>query len=125
MRILITGGAGCIGSVLIPTLLENGHAVTVLDNFPDGGTQLVQCCRLPGFGAVRGDAREPRLLDSLVPKADCVIPLAALVGAPLCKQDPVGATTTNRDAVFDLVKRIRPDQMVLIPTTNSGYGVGE
>lgn len=125
MKFLITGGAGYIGSVLVPTLLEHGHSITVLDTFPDGGTQLVQCCRFPAFEAVRGDARDTRLLDDLVPRVDCVIPLAALVGAPLCKQDPIGATTTNRDAVLELVKRIRPAQMILIPTTNSGYGVGE
>jgi nucleoside-diphosphate-sugar epimerase len=125
MKILVTGGAGYIGSILVPTLLEEGHSVTVLDTFPDGGTQLVQCCRFSEFEAVRGDARDTRLLDSLVPKADCVIPLAALVGAPLCKQDPIGATTTNRDAVIELVKRIAPNQLLLIPTTNSGYGIGE
>jgi nucleoside-diphosphate-sugar epimerase len=87
--------------------------------------QLVQCCRFPAFEAVRGDAGDRRLLDDLVPRVDCVIPLAALIGAPLCKQDPMGATTTNRDAVLELVKRIRPAQMILIPTTNPGYGAGE
>jgi len=125
MNILVTGGGGYIGSVLVPALLNAGHSVVVLDRFPDGGTQLVQCCQFPDFKAVCGDARDTRLLDELVPKADCIIPLAALVGAPICKQDPVGATTTNRDAVIELVKRARPDQMILIPNTNSGYGVGE
>jgi nucleoside-diphosphate-sugar epimerase len=125
MKILITGGGGYIGSVLVPTLLHNGHSVVVLDNFPDGGTQLVQCCRYAAFEPIRGDARDARLLDELVPKADCVIPLAALVGAPLCAQNPIAATTTNRDAVVELVKRVRYGQMLLIPTTNSGYGVGE
>jgi nucleoside-diphosphate-sugar epimerase len=125
MKILVTGGGGYVGSVLVPTLLEIGHSVVVLDKFPDGGTQLLQCCRFTAFEPICGDARDTRLLDELVPKADCVIPLAALVGAPLCKQDPIGATTTNRDAVIELVNRVRPDQMVLIPNTNSGYGVGE
>ena len=124
MKILVTGGAGYIGSILVPTLLEKGHAVTVLDTFADGGTQLVQCCRFAGFEPVRGDARDTRLLDDLLPKADCVIPLAALVGAPLCKQDPIGATTTNRDAVLALVKRLGKGQRLLYPNTNSGYGVG-
>ncbi|HXL84758.1 MAG TPA: NAD(P)-dependent oxidoreductase [Casimicrobiaceae bacterium] len=125
MKILVTGGAGYIGSILVPALLENGHAVTVLDTFADGGTQLVQCCRFTGFEPVRGDARDTGLLDQLVPKVDCVIPLAALVGAPLCKQDPIGATTTNRDAIRALVKRIGKSQRLLFPNTNSGYGVGE
>lgn len=125
MKILVTGGAGYIGSILVPALLSAGHSVTVLDTFPDGGTQLVTCCRDPKFQPLRGDARDTRLLDEILPKHDCIIPLAALVGAPLCKQDPIAATTTNRDAVIALVERTSKSQMILTPTTNSGYGVGE
>lgn len=125
MHILITGGAGYIGSVLVPTLLEHGHGVTVLDTFERGTTELASCCRYAGFEPVRGDARDERLLDELVPRADAVIPLAALVGAPLCKQDPITATTLNRDAVVALTRRVSPAQMIVYPTTNSGYGIGE
>ena len=125
MKILVTGGAGYIGSVLIPILLEQGHQVTVLDRFPDGGTQLVTACVHQGFEPVRGDVRDGRLLDQLVPKADVIFPLAALVGAPLCKQDPYTAVGVNRDAVMEVVKRIGQQQRIIIPTTNSGYGVGE
>ncbi|MEA2936267.1 MAG: hypothetical protein QOD74_2913, partial [Variibacter sp.] len=125
MRILVTGGAGYIGSVLVPTLLAEGHDVTVLDRFPDGGTQLVNACPYAGFEPVRGDVRDTRILDELVPKADVVIPLAALVGAPLCKQDPFSAVSINREAVLELVKRVSGQQMMIYPTTNSGYGVGE
>jgi nucleoside-diphosphate-sugar epimerase len=125
MKILVTGGAGYIGSVLIPILLEQGHQVTVLDRFPDGGTQLVTACVHQGFAPVRGDVRDGRLLDELVPKADVIFPLAALVGAPLCKQDPYTAVGVNRDAVTEIVKRIGQQQRIIIPTTNSGYGVGE
>jgi len=125
MKILVTGGAGYIGSVLVPILLEKGHDVTVLDRFPDGGTQLVSSCLYKGFEPIRGDARDTQLLDRLVPKVDLVIPLAALVGAPLCKEDPYNAETINRDAVRAIVKRMSKQQMLIYPTTNSGYGVGE
>ena len=88
MRILVTGGAGYIGSVLVPILLDRGHEVTVLDTFSRGTTELAQCCHFAPFNPVRGDARDERILDELVPRADVIIPLAALVGAPLCKEDP-------------------------------------
>ncbi len=125
MRILITGGAGYIGSVLVPTLLERGHEVTVLDNFARGTTELAACCRYDTFNPVRGDARDVRVLDALVPKADVVIPLAALVGAPICKEDEIAAKTLNQDAVLAAVQRVSKSQMVVYPTTNSGYGIGQ
>lgn len=124
MHILITGGAGYIGSVLVPTLLEHGHTVTVLDTFARGTTELAACCHWETFNPVRGDARDTRLLDTLVPKADVVIPLAALVGAPLCKEDPIAAVSLNQDAVIAAVERLTPAQRVIYPTTNSGYGIG-
>jgi nucleoside-diphosphate-sugar epimerase len=125
MKVLVTGGAGYIGSVLVPTLLEHGHEVTVLDTFERGTTELAACCRYPCFDPVRGDARDETLLNELVPRADVLIPLAALVGAPLCKQDPLTATSLNRDAVLALVRRASRSQMLIYPTTNSGYGIGE
>jgi nucleoside-diphosphate-sugar epimerase len=125
MRILVTGGAGYIGSVLVPALLDRGHEVTVLDTFSRGATELAQCCHFARFNPIRGDARDERILDELVPRADVVIPLAALVGAPLCNEDPIAARTTNLDAVVALTKRTGRAQMVIYPTTNSGYGIGE
>jgi nucleoside-diphosphate-sugar epimerase len=124
MRVLITGGAGYIGSILVPTLLEQGHEVTVLDTFARGDTVLAACCQYEGFNPVRGDARDERLLDELTPKADVIIPLAALVGAPLCKEDPIAAQTLNQDAVVALAKRKGAGQKMIYPTTNSGYGIG-
>lgn len=125
MRILVTGGAGYIGSILVPRMLEQGHSVTVLDTFERGTTDLSSSCANENFNPIRGDARDTRLLDELVPKHDVLIPLAALVGAPLCKQDPIAAKTLNQDAVVDLVKRTSKEQIIVYPTTNSGYGVGE
>ncbi len=124
-RVLVTGGAGYIGCVLVPTLLEAGYDVTVLDRFPDGDAVLAHCCRFDGFTPVKGDARDDAALRRLLARADIVIPLAALVGAPLCAQDPIGATTVNRDAIRKLVDLIGRDQRLVFATTNSGYGVGE
>lgn len=125
MKLLITGGAGYIGSVLTPHLLAQGHDVTVLDNYLFGQTTLLDCCKHEGFHAVRGDCRDEALVKSLVAKADAIIPLAALVGAPLCKNDPIGARTINQDAVEMLCRLASPSQWVLMPVTNSGYGIGE
>ncbi|RJQ12408.1 MAG: NAD(P)-dependent oxidoreductase [Dehalococcoidia bacterium] len=124
-RVLVTGGAGYIGSVLVPTLLEAGYAVTVLDTFARGDTALAACARYESFEPVRGDARDERLVRDLVARADVVIPLAALVGAPLCDRDPIAAETTNRDAVRMLLRHLSSGQRLIYPTTNSGYGVGE
>jgi len=124
-NILVTGGAGYLGSVLVPELLRCGHSVTVLDNFMYGQSPLLDCCAHEGFEAVRGDAREVDFLRPLVSKADYIIPLAALVGAPLCDRDRLGAVSTNRDAVATLAKLLSPAQRIVIPTTNSGYGIGQ
>ncbi len=97
----------------------------MLDTFERGTTELAAVCANENFTPIKGDARDTRLLDELVPQADVLIPLAALVGAPLCKLDPIAAKTLNQDAVVDLVKRTSKDQKVVFPVTNSGYGIGE
>ncbi len=125
LSILVTGGAGYLGSVLVPELLIAGHRVTVLDNFMYAQNSLAHLCANPQFDVVNGDARTAGTLSRLVSKADVVIPLAALVGAPLCKKDPIAATSTNRDAIATLCKMLSPGQRVVMPTTNSGYGIGE
>lgn len=122
--VLVTGGAGYLGSILIPTLLTKGYSVTVLDTFRRGGTELAACTQYENFTPIRGDARDEKLISDLVAKADIVIPLAALVGAPLCARDPFNAISVNRDAVQMLVKKVGKQQKLLYPTTNSGYGIG-
>jgi len=124
-RVLVTGGGGYIGGILVPLLLDSGYSVTVVDTFVHGINTLAACCANPAFDAQRIDARDRAKLQPLVQKADWVIPLAALVGAPLCDRDPLGATSINRDAVQMLLSLLSPTQRVLFPVTNSGYGVGE
>jgi nucleoside-diphosphate-sugar epimerase len=125
MKILVTGGAGYLGSTMVPDLLAAGHEVTVLDSFMFKQASLNHVCHHPKFSVVKGDIRIESTLKPLLQKNDAVIPLAALVGAPLCNQDPVGATTTNRDAILMMLKLLSPRQMVLMPTTNSAYGTGD
>lgn len=124
-RVLITGGAGYIGSVLTPTLLAKGYKVTVLDNFLFSQNSLMDCCQYETFQVVRGDCRNEELIKRLVADVDTIIPLAALVGAPLCDRDPVAAGTTNLEAIQILCRLAHKDQKILFPTTNSGYGIGE
>ena len=124
-RILITGGAGYIGSVMIPFLLKSGYKVTVVDNFLYRQNSLLESCSNADFEIIRGDSRDELLIKKLIPKHDVIIPLAALVGAPLCDKDRIAATSTNRDAVIMLSKMRSKEQKFLIPITNSGYGIGE
>ncbi len=124
-KILVTGGAGYLGSTLTPNLLAQGHKVTVLDNFMHRQTPLNQLCADPSFDVVRGDARDEAVLKPLVAKADIVIPMAAIVGAPACNADKAACISTNREAVATLAKITSMQQRILIPTTNSGYGVGQ
>lgn len=123
--ILMTGGAGYLGSVMAPALLAEGHRVTVLDNFMFGQAPLNHLCADPNFDVHRGDARDESVLKPLLREADFIIPLAALVGAPLCNADQVGAVSTNRDAILAILRFASREQRVLIPITNSGYGIGE
>lgn len=124
-NILVTGGAGYLGSILVPDLLAAGHKVTVLDNFMYKQTSLNHVCHHENFSVTRGDIRVESTIRPLLKNADVVIPLAALVGAPICSQDPIGATTTNHDAVKLLLRLSAKQQIILMPTTNSAYGTGE
>jgi len=124
-HILVTGGAGYLGSTLVPELLNAGYKVTVIDNFMFKQTSLNHVCHQPNFEIVKGDIRVESVMLPLMKKADVIIPLAALVGAPLCTKDPVGATTINHDAIMMMLKHVSKDQILLMPTTNSAYGTGD
>lgn len=121
----MTGGAGYVGAVLVPHLLRDGHRVTVVDSFLFRQAPLLDCVHDPKLEVVRGDARDEALMRAQIARADVILPLACLTGAPLCDRDPVGARTTIVDAI-DLLLRLRSSsQAIVYPTTNSGYGVGE
>jgi nucleoside-diphosphate-sugar epimerase len=122
VRVLVTGGAGYLGSVLCEHLLAAGHRVTVLDSLLHGVPSLLHLCGRPDFDFVRGDARDEAAVARLVRGADAIIPLAAVVGAPACDRDPWLATSTNLDAMGLLLRLRSAAQLVVYPTTNSGYG---
>jgi nucleoside-diphosphate-sugar epimerase len=122
MRVLITGGAGYIGSVLSETLLAAGHDVVCLDSLLLGQHGPFHLCANPRYDFVHGDARQEATLRALLAKADAIIPLAAIVGAPACDADPDAARSTNLEAVRLLARLRSPRQLIVFPTTNSGYG---
>ncbi|PIQ96170.1 MAG: hypothetical protein COV67_11155 [Nitrospinae bacterium CG11_big_fil_rev_8_21_14_0_20_56_8] len=125
MKILVTGAAGYIGSILVPQLLKLGHEVMAVDSFMYNQTSLLDCCHDKNLMVVRGDARDREMIQGLMNKADAVYPLACLTGAPLCAKDPLAAQTTNFDAIKMILDLRSKSQPIIFPTTNSGYGVGE
>jgi len=122
MKVLVTGGAGYIGSILCEHLLDYGYDVTVLDNLTYGPGSLFHLAHNPKFHCIQGDVRDISLMASLVYKADVIIPLAAIVGAPACDAKPIDATSIHYTAIKDLCKLVTQSQLIIYPTTNSGYG---
>ncbi len=122
INVLVTGAAGYLGSILCEHLLAGGFHVTGIDNLLFGQHSLFHLCADTRFRFAFGDARNEEFMAPHVKKADVLIPLAALVGAPACNLDPLGAQSVNLDAVR-LLNRLRtPRQLIVYPTTNSGYG---
>lgn len=125
MKILVTGGAGYIGSILVPRLLEKGHTITVVDNFRYNQHSLLDVARNKNLTIIRGDARDKKLITGILKEVDVIFPLACIVGAPACDRDPVAAKTINFDAIKMILDNKNKDQKIIFPTTNSGYGIGQ
>lgn len=124
-KILVTGGAGYLGSILVPELLMEGYEVTVVDNLMFNQSSLNQLYSYDKFKIINQDVRIKSSMEAIYSKYDIILPLASLVGAPLCKKDPIGSSTTNHDSIMDMLKILSKDQLVIMPTTNSAYGTGD
>ena len=120
--ILITGGAGYLGSVLTEYLLSNGHHVTVFDNLIYKQTSLLQYCNNQNFEFIKGDVTDKTTLQALVSAHDIIIPLAAIVGAPACDANPDLTVKVNLNQIKDIVDILEPNQKLIMPNTNSQYG---
>ncbi len=125
MKVLITGGAGYLGSILVPELLKNNYQVTVIDSFLYNQSSLLDCCANKNLNIIRSDARDKNLISKHVKNADIILPLACITGAPACDMDPTAARTVNYEAIKMILKLRSKDQIIIFPTTNSGYGIGQ
>jgi nucleoside-diphosphate-sugar epimerase len=125
MNIIITGGAGYIGSELTEYLLKDGHKVVCYDNLMFDPTSLLRYTNNPNFSFIKGDVRDLNLLKKAIAKSDVIIPLAALVGFPVCRDNPKDAKEINHEVNAWIAKNKSKDQLVIYPCTNSGYGVGQ
>lgn len=125
MNILVTGGAGYIGSKLVSTLLNLGHKVIVVDNLMYRQTSLAHLISHSSLEFHHGDIRDFHLMGKLIGSADAIFPLAAIVGAPACSKDPILAKSINNEAVKWMFERVSDSQILIMPTTNSAYGQGE
>ena len=124
-KILVTGGAGYIGSVLVPLLLNKGYQVTVLDNFMYKQHSLASEVFRPNLKIIYGDVRDNSLIKKYLSGADVIIPLAAIVGAPACDRDPLTASSINKESTIWLLNNLSSSQQIIMPTTNSAYGSGD
>ena len=124
-NILVTGGAGYLGSILVPELLKKGYHVTVLDLMIYGQSSLLNVCYDKNLTVICGDCRNEKILKSALENQDIIIPLAAIVGFPACERDKIAAVSTNLEAIRLLLRLCKPEQRIIFPCTNSGYGHGQ
>ncbi len=125
MNILVTGGAGYIGSLLVPELLKKEHRVTVVDNFMYNQTSLLDVCHDKNLEIIHGDVRDKRVIKESLRHVEMIIPLACITGIPICEKQPKEAKSINLGAILMMLKLRHKNQMIIFPTTNSGYGLGE
>lgn len=121
-KVLITGGAGYLGSTLAEYLLINGYEVTVLDNLMYKQLSVLHLFKRDKFKFIKGDVRNTTMLQKLVSQHDVIIPLAAIVGMPACRDNPQLAIDVNFLHIKNIVEVLRDDQKLIIPNTNSQYG---
>ena len=125
IKILVTGAAGYIGSILVPKLLQEHYKVIAFDNLYYDQVPLLDCCADSNFEFIQGDICDHELVNGLISKSDVVIPLAAIVGDPACRRNPSLNRLVNHDAHMNIVNNVSKGHKVFFPTTNSGYGIGK
>ena len=124
MKVLVTGGAGYIGSILVPDLIDNGYQVTVVDNFFYNQNSLNHYCYREELSIIKGDICNYDLMKDVIKKNDVIIPLAGIVGAPACNKNISLSKIINVDAQLNIINLCSNNQLIVYPNTNSGYGIG-
>lgn len=124
-KVLLIGGAGYIGTALLPLLLDNQHEVVVFDNLLYGGDQLLPYFRHPRFKFIKGDITKPEELATIMDWPDIIIHLAAIVGYPACRKNPELAKKVNIDGTKNIIELAKPEQLIIYSSTGSNYGAVE
>ncbi|MGC9332486.1 MAG: NAD-dependent epimerase/dehydratase family protein [Bacteroidales bacterium] len=122
MKVLVTGGAGYVGTTLIPQLLKAGYETICYDNLLFGGDAILPFFRNPLFSFVKGDIRDKNKLKRAVKEADVIIHLAAIVGFPACRKEPELAESVNVNGTKALISVTSKNQLILYGSTGSNYG---